>query len=53
MIDIKIMGWVDVEIFVNTHTAQVAQNCHQQILHRQITVVAKQHESTVSKRIFR
>ncbi|WP_432803348.1 nucleoid-associated protein [Escherichia coli] len=29
------------------------QNVRQQILHRQIAIVAKQHESTVSKRIFR
>ncbi|MNR04777.1 hypothetical protein D3C85_1207660 [compost metagenome] len=53
MIDIQIVRGADVELLIHTHTAQIVQHGDQQIVHRQITVLAEQHDTAIRKRIFR
>ncbi len=53
MVDIKIMRRVNVQIFIDPHTTQVVQYRNQQILHRQVTIMAEQYNAAVRKGIFR
>ncbi|MOA31106.1 hypothetical protein D3C78_1522480 [compost metagenome] len=53
MVDIQIVRGADVELLIYTHTAQIVQHGHQQIFHRQITVLAEQYDSAIRKGIFR
>jgi hypothetical protein len=47
------MGRADIQLFVDAHTAQVIQHRHQQILDRQITILAEQHNTAFGERVFR
>ncbi|MNE59135.1 hypothetical protein D3C80_1542130 [compost metagenome] len=53
MVDIQIVRGADVELLIHTHTAQIVQHGDQQIFHRQITVLAEQHDTAIRKGIFR
>ncbi len=53
MVNVEIVGGADIELLVDAHAAEVVQHRHQQILHRQVAVVAEQHDTAVGKGVFR
>ena len=53
MVNIQVMGRADIQLFVDAHTAQVIEHRHQQILDRQVTILAEEDNAPFSERIFR
>ncbi len=52
MIDIKIMGAADIQRFIDAHTVLAVQYGDQQILYRQVAIMAEQHDAAFSERVF-
>ena len=52
MVDIQIMRRADIQLLIHAHAAQVIQHGNQQILYRQVAIVAEQDDAAVGEGIF-